>query len=292
MNRSASAAPVVDEQLTPHVRARGWEMPLGSPDWPAGAHRAIEIAWVERGWLRYRVGSRSLEAGPGQVVVIPVQVEHKTQVGPGALATSIWVGPELAAVVAEAMGSKSPREAVVLDDVSAVPALGQMLLDEARGACSAGRFLTADALAEALVVKLFRSHEARPARAGSSDTRVAAAIDRIEADYASPLTIDELASTATMSRYHFSRLFRAQVGASPYQFLVETRVRRAAELLRGGRTSVTEAAFSVGFGDLGRFGQAFRRVLGTSPSAYRASRGRRVQEVSRLELDVDRDSVA
>jgi AraC-like DNA-binding protein len=270
MNRLEESLPVIDEQMTPHVRARGWRMPSWSPDWPVGAHRAIEIAWVEQGWVRYRIGSRTLEATAGSAVIVPVQVEHKTTVSPGAIATSIWIGPELAALVADAIGGRAPRRAVVLDDSAPITALGRMLLDEARGSM-AGRFLTADSLAEALLVKLCRQGDEKAVRPGGSDSRVAAALDRIESDYARPLTIDELARAATMSRYHFSRLFRAQVGSSPYQYLVETRVRRAAELLFGGRTSVTEAAFAVGFGDLGRFGQAFRRVLGTSPSEYRAS---------------------
>ena len=47
-------------------------------------------------------------------------------------------------------------------------------------------------------------------------------------------------------------------GKAPYAYLIDLRVQRAAELLRAGRSSVTEAAFAVGFSDLGRFARAFR----------------------------------
>jgi AraC-like DNA-binding protein len=84
------------------------------------------------------------------------------------------------------------------------------------------------------------------------------------------LSIDDLARTARMSRFHFSRVFRDEVGKSPYQLLVETRIERAQALLKSGQ-AVTEAALSVGFMDLSRFSKAFRRQVGCSPSEYRKS---------------------
>lgn len=72
-----------------------------------------------------------------------------------------------------------------------------------------------------------------------------------------------------MSRYHFSRRFRDEVGQSPYKFLVRMRVERAAERLRAG-LSVTEAAYEVGFAGLGRFSHAFRARFGVLPSRYPA----------------------
>ena len=64
------------------------------------------------------------------------------------------------------------------------------------------------------------------------------------------------------------RRFRETVGMSPYRFLQSVRVSEAAALLRRGSHSVTDAALSVGFTDLGRFAQAFRRELGCAPSAF------------------------
>ncbi|MCA9620465.1 MAG: helix-turn-helix transcriptional regulator, partial [Myxococcales bacterium] len=102
------------------------------------------------------------------------------------------------------------------------------------------------------------------------DPRIRRAADAVEARFADALTVDDLARIAGMSRFHFCRQFRGQMGVSPYQHLVATRVRRAAELLRRGRYSVTETAFEVGFSDPGRFARAFRRHMGCAPSAYAA----------------------
>jgi AraC family transcriptional regulator len=126
--------------------------------------------------------------------------------------------------------------------------------------------LAAETLSEALLVEVLRSTPVAPG--GGRDPRIRRAIELIEARYAEALGIDELSREAGMSRFHFSRQFRAQTGQSPYRFLLATRVRRAAALLAGGRASVTEAALEVGFTDLGRFAAAFRRELGCAPSAY------------------------
>ena len=101
-----------------------------------------------------------------------------------------------------------------------------------------------------------------------SDPRIRAAVERIERDYAQPLTVADLARAASMSRYHFSRRFRAATGHSPYRYLIRYRVERGADRIAQGR-SVTEAAFEVGFGDLGRFASAFRARFGTLPSRFR-----------------------
>lgn len=264
----------LDARVTPRVRVRRWRHRGGEvPRWPTGAHDAVEIAWSEQGTLTYQAGRAQVHAAPGEAVVVPAQMEHRTDITSGTVATSIWLSAAVVAEMAELMESPARllRFGVVQHD-TALPSLGSLMLDEATRSDS-GAFVTTDALAEALAVRLLRA--ARPlddsgptGGGGGSDPRISRAIEAVEDRYSEPLTIDELAHTAGMSRYHFSRTFRAQVGQSPYQFLVTTRVRRAAELLRRGRHSVTEAAYGVGFHDLGRFARAFQKQMGCAPSAY------------------------
>jgi AraC family transcriptional regulator len=91
--------------------------------------------------------------------------------------------------------------------------------------------------------------------------------------FAEPLGVDDLAKTAKMSRFHFSRLFRDEVGQAPYQYLLRVRIARATELLRGGHCSVTEAALAAGFTDFSRFASTFKKVTGKRPSdVQRAAR--------------------
>lgn len=95
--------------------------------------------------------------------------------------------------------------------------------------------------------------------------------DRIDRHFAQPLDVDALAAGAHMSPGHFSRLFRAAYGESPYAYLITRRVERAMALLRRGDVSVTDACFAVGFSSLGTFSTRFRELVGVPPSVYRAA---------------------
>jgi AraC-like DNA-binding protein len=93
--------------------------------------------------------------------------------------------------------------------------------------------------------------------------------DRIDREYAQPLDVEALARDAHMSPGHFSRLFRAAYGESPYSYLMTRRIERAMALLRRGDLSVTEVCFEVGCSSLGTFSTRFAELVGMPPSAYR-----------------------
>ena len=60
------------------------------------------------------------------------------------------------------------------------------------------------------------------------------------------------------------------LGVTPHQYLVRTRLRRAARLLADGARSITDVALDVGFGDLSNFVRTFHRAAGVSPRRFRA----------------------
>jgi AraC-like DNA-binding protein len=94
--------------------------------------------------------------------------------------------------------------------------------------------------------------------------------DFIDRDYAQPLNVPGMASTALMSPAHFSRKFRAVYGETPYSYLMTRRIERAKALLRQGM-SVTGACVEVGCTSLGSFSSRFSEIVGQTPSQYRAS---------------------
>ena len=93
--------------------------------------------------------------------------------------------------------------------------------------------------------------------------------DLMDRDYARPLDVPTMARRALMSTAHFSREFKAAYGETPYGYLVTRRVERAMAALRAG-TTVTDACMEVGFTSLGSFSSTFSRIVGETPSAYRA----------------------
>ena len=94
--------------------------------------------------------------------------------------------------------------------------------------------------------------------------------DLADAHYTEPLTVDDLAMAAKLSRAHFSREFRRAFGESPHAYLLSRRLERAAALLRNTDHSVAEICFSVGLQSVGSFTTSFTRSYGRSPTAYRA----------------------
>jgi AraC-like DNA-binding protein len=95
--------------------------------------------------------------------------------------------------------------------------------------------------------------------------------DLADARYFEPLTVDDMARAASMSRAHFSRAFRRAFGESPHAYLLTRRLERAAALLRTTDRSVTEICLAVGLQSIGSFTTSFTRTYGMSPTAYRAA---------------------
>jgi AraC-like DNA-binding protein len=94
--------------------------------------------------------------------------------------------------------------------------------------------------------------------------------DLADARYFDPLTVADLARAARLSPAHFSREFRRAFGEAPHQYLLTRRLERAAALLRTTDWSVTRICLAIGLQSLGSFTTSFGRMLGVSPTAYRA----------------------
>jgi AraC family transcriptional regulator len=265
--------PLLLRQVSPTLSVRAWCIQEAQPH-RSIAHSTVEIAWAEGGAPTYVVGSRRLETLPSAVMIVPARVEHETKVTRGTRAHVLGLSQAAIVEAADALGLRAELHAQVSPSRRLLR-LCEHIFEEAVEP-AAGHDLAIDALTEALAVELLRTGEAEPRPSTAPvDLRIRRALAFIEASYAEPLSLDAIAKAAGMSRFHFGRVFEAEVGKSPYRHLIDLRIERAAALIRTGRVSVTEAALSVGFNDLGRFGRAFRARHGVNPSeALAASRSR------------------
>ncbi|CAM3796947.1 NAD(P)H-dependent oxidoreductase [Nocardiopsis rhodophaea] len=117
---------------------------------------------------------------------------------------------------------------------------------------------------------------ARPV-SGAQSEAVNRAVAYIRAHYREgTLTLDEVAQHVRMSRYHFSRTFRAQTGRRFMDFVAMLRLSDARVLLADTDQPVVDVCLAVGYKDLSNFERTFKRWFKVSPSRYRAacSRGR------------------
>ncbi|MEZ0114267.1 AraC family transcriptional regulator [Catenulispora sp. EB89] len=87
--------------------------------------------------------------------------------------------------------------------------------------------------------------------------------------YNEPLTLSEMAAAASLSRFHFSRVFRSLTGTSPCRFLAAVRLAKAKNILLQSSRNVTDIAYEVGYNSLGTFTSRFTKSVGVSPARYR-----------------------
>lgn len=94
-------------------------------------------------------------------------------------------------------------------------------------------------------------------------------VDYVDAHLAGEITLTQLAEQVHMSPDHFLRAFSAAAGTTPYRYVQEQRVGRAAQLLAGTMLDVQDVARRCGYRSPSHFSQQFRRRYGVTPQAYR-----------------------
>lgn len=84
-----------------------------------------------------------------------------------------------------------------------------------------------------------------------------------------PMSISDLAETAGLSPFYFTRIFREYAGIPPGEFQAALRFERAKEMLLTSPASITEICFEVGYGSLGTFSSRFKNLVGVGPAEFR-----------------------
>jgi AraC-like DNA-binding protein len=103
----------------------------------------------------------------------------------------------------------------------------------------------------------------------TTDVRMVRAMRYIDERCARPIAVADIARELHLSRFTFTRRFLAQTGTSPHRYITTIRIARAKEQLRATTRTIEEVALANGFGSIAHFSNAFRRIAGVAPSAYR-----------------------
>jgi len=231
-------------------------------------HEGFSVSYVRKGSFGYLSRGRRFELIAGSILVGHPGDEylctHDHVTGDECL--SFHLSPALV----ESLGGRGQPwrvggvpplpELMVLGELAQASAEGKsdVGLDEA-GLWFAARF-----------VELVLGRPRDPQQAGPADRRraIRAALF-IEAHAQEPIDLERAAGQAGLSPFHFLRLFSRVLGVTPHQYLLRSRLRRAARLLAEGGRSVTDVAYEVGFADLSNFVRTFRRAAGISPGRFR-----------------------
>ena len=170
----------------------------------------------------------------------------------------------------------TPVDFLSIDD----PQIYQVLRGLARGVEMSAPDLYCDAACRMLAVHLLLiggglkiEDLARNIGSELTDRRLRRVVEYMHHHATDTITLDQLASEACISRFHFTRLFKAKLGLTPHEYLVRLRLGKAAHLLRTTDLDIVTVASECGYPHPGRFAQAFRKLFSESPSAYRRSGG-------------------
>jgi transcriptional regulator GlxA family with amidase domain len=101
------------------------------------------------------------------------------------------------------------------------------------------------------------------------------AVECLKRRFDKPIGLLELAEVACMEKTTFSKAFRQKTGITLHEFIQAYRVSQAASKMETSDYSITEIAFSTGFGSLDTFGRVFKKVARSTPSQYRLEIRRR-----------------
>ncbi|MBU2664284.1 AraC family transcriptional regulator [Actinoplanes bogorensis] len=139
-----------------------------------------------------------------------------------------------------------------------------------------GSALVTEHLALVMLIHALRLHlSAAPPEsgwmAGLADPIAGPALRAMHAEPARAWTVADLAVLATVSRSALAARFKRVVGQAPLDYLTRWRIELAAARLRRGDDTVALIAREVGYGSESALSNAFKRITGHSPRAYRSS---------------------
>jgi AraC-like DNA-binding protein len=233
-------------------------------------HASFSVSYVRRGSFGYRYRGRAHELVAGATLVghrggeYVCTHEHH-------LAGDECLSFQLANEIVESLGLSS--DAWRTGALPPIP--GLMLLGELAQQTADGRNnLGLDEVALAFVHRFVDVATARPGRSTRIDARdrrraIEGALFLDERSHEA-LTLEDVAEKVGLSPFYFLRIFRTVLGVTPHQYLVGTRLRRAARLLATD-IPITSIAYAVGFGDLSNFVRTFHRAAGVPPRSFRRS---------------------
>ena len=118
------------------------------------------------------------------------------------------------------------------------------------------------------LIELYRVTSSAATRKITSSA-VLKALDYINANYSSSITMEQLCKESGVSEQHLCRLFRSALGSRPMEYVAKRRIQTAKELLNSSDYSVDEISERVGFCSGSYFCKLFKRYEGMTPTEFR-----------------------
>ena len=221
-------------------------------------------------------GHNSLErTRPGSLILLDAGTRDRLRWDGTSERLILSITPDFVAQISEELGSRNPVEFAnrwSLED----PGLQHVMLEMARESAAGWPLggLYADLLGTSLASLLLRRHAADPLRpaqlkGGLSIAQLRHSLEFITANIHTDLRLEQMAAELNLTPFHFARLFRSSLGTSPYQYVLDQRMRVAKDLLKSGSLSVQAIAGLSGWNSPENFIRSFRQQHGITPQKWR-----------------------
>ncbi len=240
-------------------------------------HAYYELFYVMQGECRLFVGDTLYQLRPGHCIIIPPEFLHYTRYnGVCRRFSGYFMRSQLYDEVAEQIAFDErfvkPRlftipSAWQNDIVRIIERMDQEENTDDRMTAGMMKMLFGELLMECARYGAFEEELAEHIH--SDDEGVVKAAHHITMHYDQKLTQATLAAISGYSPNYFSRRFKETTGIGAHEYLLLVRLKNAAALLRSSDESVLNIALSVGFTDANYFKDAFKKMYGVSPRAYR-----------------------
>lgn len=243
------------------------------------SHQYCELFFLLSGQRRYFVDHTIYDVSPGNLVIIPKTQLHRTASSSQKMYERYLLNfyEDDHRYFADTMGQGTFDKLMHSGCLEFPPHIVRKiqqtfsLLEQELSAPTAyTRPIAAHLLQELLLAAL--CHGTPKASYTSENAHKAQQVARyISQNYAQPFSLEDAARMAHMEKTYFSKRFKTLTGFGFLEYLTQTRLRAAEQMLRETDLSVGQIAERCGFCTGNHFGDIFRRWFGLSPSEYRKS---------------------
>ncbi len=242
-------------------------------------HAYFEVYLLEGGDVTYQVGRRQYPLLPGDILLLPPGEAHHPVLNKPHEKYSrlvLWISTAFMAQCRESLGCNLAQPfSLAAEHGSPVLRLHPAACGELLQLVYQMATRAPDAYARALnnaclldfLVKLNRHYahfRQAPGREDPFAPHLARATNYIDRHFNKPLTLEDIAQSCYLSKYHLAHGFKRMMGITVFQYICNRRLYRARQLIMGGE-GLAQAARRCGFGNYSAFYRAFKAAYGASP---------------------------
>ncbi len=233
-------------------------------------HSHIELILVSDGVSVGTADDREGEMGPGDLfIAFPNQIHYYLDQTASVAHRILIVSPDICPEFSQIFKTMIPATPVLRDAAqnrNIAQAFDGILAAHDEGA----KFASIEARGHLLVLfsEILRTLPLSPS--GSCETDIVKSIIQFcYENYDTDISLKSISDSLHVSRYYISHIFNNKLHLRFNDYINSLRISRAAEMLTGDKTPITEIAYTVGYNSIRTFNRCFRDVMHLTPKEYR-----------------------